>query len=220
MAPDILSHIFEPFFTTKPVGQGSGLGLAMVFGFIKQSNGHVTAESVPGEGSVFRLYLPSTTGILPKQPVPAATPTPKVGKKETILVVDDNDALRRIVVLQLVTADYHVLEAQNSDEALKLIETDTPIDLLFTDVVMPGGMDGRELAELAQRLRPSLRAVLTSGFSNVLDTATDTKSGIGILLKPYCMDALLCTVQAALSPVDLPANFGSPDGKVSSLDSR
>ena len=148
MPPEILSRIFEPFFTTKEQGKGTGLGLSMVFGFMKQSGGHITVYSEAGKGTTFRLYLPR---LLESFAVPEERPEQpaSLGGSETILVVEDNAGLRRIVVRQLSEAGYRVLEAPDADAAMTIIDSSEPIHLLLTDVVMPGAMDGRDLARVA-----------------------------------------------------------------------
>ena len=163
MPPDILSRIFEPFFTTKEQGKGTGLGLSMVFGFMKQSGGHITVYSEPGKGTTFRLYLPRLSDTVTAREERSDQPA-SLGGSETILVVEDNAGLRRIVVRQLGEAGYRVLEAPDAEAAMTIIDSPEPIHLLLTDVVMPGAMDGRDLARVAVARRPLLRTLLTSGF--------------------------------------------------------
>ncbi len=163
MTPEILSRIFEPFFTTKEQGKGTGLGLSMVFGFMKQSGGHITAYSESGKGTTFRLYLPRMSDTVTAREERSDQPA-SLGGSETILVVEDNAGLRRIVVRQLGEAGYRVLEAPDAEAAMTIIESPEPIHLLLTDVVMPGAMDGRDLARVAVARRPALRTLLTSGF--------------------------------------------------------
>jgi CheY-like chemotaxis protein len=169
MTPDVVSRIFEPFFTTKGPGQGTGLGLSMVFGFMKQSGGHVSVYSEVGEGTTFRLYLqPADNAPEPDRAEPEQLP--KSRGNETILAVEDNPALRRILARQLATAGYHVLEAENARTALDRIESGEAVDLLLTDIVMPGGMNGHELAKVAVQLQPSLKTLLTSGDAETRHT--------------------------------------------------
>jgi CheY-like chemotaxis protein len=152
MPQDSLLRIFEPFFTTKEQGKGTGLGLSMVFGFMKQSGGHITVYSEPGKGTTFRLYLPRVHETLAEPEDRSEEPASR-GGSETILVVEDNAGLRRIVVRQLGEAGYRVLEAPDAEAAMTIIESPEPIHLLLTDVVMPGPMDGRDLARL-ERTEP------------------------------------------------------------------
>ncbi|MGA3399994.1 MAG: PAS-domain containing protein [Acetobacteraceae bacterium] len=163
--PEIIGRIFEPFFTTKEPGRGTGLGLSMAFGFVKQSGGHLSVYSEPGLGTTFRLYLPSTAA----EDAGAAGPPdadPVVGGDETVLVVEDNAQLRQATVRQLAELGYRVLEAEHAAAALAILSGQR-VDLLFTDVVMPGTMDGLDLAHHALVLRPGLKVLLTSGFPGV-----------------------------------------------------
>jgi CheY-like chemotaxis protein len=190
MAADIVSQIFEPFFSTKEEGKGSGLGLSMVFGFIKQSGGHVTVYSEPGHGSSFKIYLPRTAGDASFEDNQAADPVPR-GRAEMILVVEDNEAMRSVVVKQLGSLGYRVVEAENAMQALDIIASDRPIDLLFTDIIMAGAMDGFALAEEAVRRWPDLKVLLTSGFPEKrLGVEAITGVERRLLSKPYRKDEL------------------------------
>ncbi len=199
MAPAILARIFEPFFTTKEVGKGTGLGLAMVFGFMKQSGGHVNVYSEPGAGSTFRLYMPrAAAAAAADAPEPDTAPARRAAG-ETVLAVEDNAALRRLVVRQLAELGYRVIPAQNATEALALLEHET-VDLLFTDVVMPGDMDGFGLARHVLAHWPKIRVVLTSGFP---ETRIDGKLGVltastRLLSKPYRRTELARALRDAL----------------------
>jgi PAS domain S-box-containing protein len=183
--PDVMRRIFEPFFTTKERGRGTGLGLAMVFGFIKQSGGHIAVYSEPGAGTTFRIYLPRATGE-----TEAALPAPAAaiarGSGETILVVEDNADLRRLVVRQLRTLGYRVLEAPDAAAALELLERE-PVDMVFTDVVMPGGTDGAQLARRVIESWPGIKVVLTSGFpeSRLNGDLGPLLPALRLLVKPY-----------------------------------
>jgi PAS domain S-box-containing protein len=163
MPEDVLAHVFEPFFTTKEVGKGTGLGLSMIYGFAKQSGGHAKIYSEVGHGTTVRLYLPRLANEAKSEAV-AVVPSHK-GGGETILVVEDNPDVRRLVLRQLRDLGYEVIEAANGPEALKILDGDAAIDLLFTDVVMPGGMTGRQLAEAAKTRRPGMRTLFTSGYT-------------------------------------------------------
>jgi CheY-like chemotaxis protein len=162
---EILDRVFEPFFTTKDEGKGSGLGLSMVYGFVKQSHGHVKIYSEPGHGTAVRLYLPRSSD----EPVQAAAAEQSVAPDTsfaaaTILVVEDNADVRAVAVRQLTELGYQVVEAAGAKAALEILKGDRPIDLLFTDVVMPGGMTGDMLASEAKMARPGLKVLFTSGF--------------------------------------------------------
>ncbi|HEY3636837.1 MAG TPA: PAS domain S-box protein [Rhizomicrobium sp.] len=184
IAPDIIGRVFEPFFTTKELGKGSGLGLSMVFGFVKQSGGHVSVYSEPGAGTTFRLYLPRATVEI-RQDEPAQKTEPVRGYHETVLVVEDNAAMRKVVVRQLTELDYRVFEAENAAAALELLQREH-VDVLFTDIVMPGGMNGIDLARSCSERWPVLRILLTSGFPEAkLNGDRRYAAEWPILSKPY-----------------------------------
>lgn len=197
MEQSTLERIFEPFFTTKEVGKGTGLGLSMVFGFIKQSNGHITVQSSVGVGTAFRLYLPRIKND--GQPTEAPVRSVVSRGDETILVVEDNDALRNVVARQLKELGYRVLEAGDAARAFALLEQER-VDLLLTDVVMPGGTSGAELARTAVERRPSLKVALTSGFpdSEVRELVGSAAAPI-LLRKPYRRAELARVIREALS---------------------
>jgi PAS domain S-box-containing protein len=207
MPPETLARIFEPFFTTKGQGKGTGLGLSMVFGFMKQSGGHITVYSEPGKGSTFRLYLPSLKPVAIPQ-IERSTKPAWRGGSETILVVEDNAGLRRIVVRQLSEAGYHVLQAPDAAAAMGLFEGSEPIHLLLSDIVMPGEMDGRDLARAVARRRPLIKVLLTSGFPDVRLPGSGSRSpGSRLLIKPYRKEELLRAVREA---IDDPTKGAAP----------
>jgi signal transduction histidine kinase len=184
IAPDVLRRVFEPFFTTKDKGKGTGLGLAMVYGFIKQSDGHISIFSEPGQGTTVRMYLPRAVGDSPHAAV-ATGAFRIIHGTETILLVEDDEQVRRFALSQLKSLGYNVLQAQNGVEAMELIERNERIDLLFTDVVMPG-MSGRQLADSARRRRPGLRVLFTSGYNeDAIVHHGRLDHGVQLLPKPY-----------------------------------
>lgn len=198
--PQHLARVFEPFFTTKEKGKGTGLGLAMVYGFAKQSAGHVSIYSEPGHGTTVKIYLPrahagaGTGGVAN---VVAASAEPR-GGVETVLVVEDDEAVRRLACHELRAMGYRVLDAANGAEALRQIELGEPVDLLFTDVVMPG-MSGRELADAARRCRSALRVLFTSGYTeNAIVHHGRLDPGVQLLAKPYRRADLARAVRQAL----------------------
>jgi PAS domain S-box-containing protein len=188
MPPNVLDRIFEPFFTTKPVGQGTGLGLSMVYGFMKQSGGHIAAQSEPGRGTTFQLFLPIVQVPEQAEPVPVDAPEQpaRAGAGEVILAVDDNHDVRSTVVIQLRDLGYEVREAENAHAALAILDSGEKIDLLFTDMVMPGGLNGKELATKARLIRPDLKVLFTSGFPGTMSSnGTGLEENDVLLSKPY-----------------------------------
>ncbi|MGQ9927310.1 MAG: PAS domain S-box protein [Chloroflexaceae bacterium] len=197
IAPEHLPHVFEPFFTTKEHGKGSGLGLSMVYGFVKQSRGHVTIYSEPGQGTTVRLYLPRTV----EEAAGYETNVTGAwrGENETILLVEDDEAVRHFARQQLTSLGYRVLEARTGPEALELVRAHDEIALLFTDIVMPGGISGRELVRAARQVRPGLKVLYTSGYTeNVIVHHGHLDPGVLLLSKPYRRADLARKVREAL----------------------
>ena len=185
IAPELIEHVFEPFFTTKGPGKGTGLGLSQVYGFIRQSHGHVTIDSTVGQGTVVRLYLPRAGDPAGVATEPSPAEAKPVRSDAVILVVEDNADVRSTVVLQLGELGYRVIEAANAAEALLVLRQPDPVDLLFTDVVMPGGLSGIELAREARHMRPGLKVLLTSGFIGATQGNGGEGNGHPLLRKPY-----------------------------------
>ena len=193
----LLDKVFEPFFTTKDVGKGAGLGLSMVYGFVKQSNGHIKIYSEPGHGTTVKLYLPQATGGA--EAVPAEPGAVERGD-ESILIVEDDALVREYVVTQISRLGYATLAASKAAEALAIIDGPERIDLLFTDVIMPGGMNGRQLAIEARRLRPALKVLYTSGYTeNAIVHHGRLDAGVLLLTKPYLSSDLARMIRAALA---------------------
>ncbi len=197
--PEVLPHVFEPFFTTKSVGKGTGLGLATVYGIVKQSGGDVTVESEFGRGATFTILLPTQAAPAAVQDSSSARAVPS--GTETVLVVEDEDAVRRIVKIVLESAGYRVIAARCGAEGLELAQAhDGPIQLLVTDVVMPE-MSGRELAEQVTRIRPDTRVLYMSGYTNdAIMRHGIVESGVAFLQKPFSSVALARKVREALGP--------------------
>jgi PAS domain S-box-containing protein len=194
MPPEVLERAFEPFFTTKPQGAGSGLGLSMIFGFAKQSGGHLRIDSESGLGTRVRLYLPRAHH-LDLLEIAEATGTPLSQGNETILLVDDDTEMRTVARRHLVSLGYRVGEAGSGPAALEILRGGRSVDLLFTDVVMPDGMSGPELAAAAKRLRPGLKVLFTSGYFR----SEPEREPVGaVIRKPYRRHELAATVRAAL----------------------
>jgi two-component system, cell cycle sensor histidine kinase and response regulator CckA len=198
MPPDVVARVFEPFFTTKGKEKGTGLGLSMVFGFVKQSGGHVQVYSEVGVGTTLRIYLPRTEGATNE----AAATTTLVAPRghETVLAVEDNEGLRRLLVKQLADLGYRVLEAATAPAAIEILKRKDKIDLLFTDIVLPGGMNGWELARAAAELRDDLKVLFTSGFPEaVFGPDGVLPQGASLLSKPYRSDELARRLRESLA---------------------
>ena len=194
MTAEIASHVFEPFFTTKDIGKGSGLGLSQVFGFIKQSGGYIALDSAPDEGARFALFLPlSDEDAASRAPLDAVGALPR--GSGTILVVEDNDLVLDYVVATTMELGYRVLRATSAKEALEVIESSEPINLLFTDVVMPHGMSGIDLAREVRRRRPEVKVLITSGYTS---RALGDKDEFMSLVKPYSSAELAKKLRDAL----------------------
>ncbi len=197
MPPEILNRIFEPFFTTKPHENGMGLGLSMVFGFIRQSGGYITVNSTLGAGTEFRLYLPRELAVPAESGMPAPAPIAACGG-EKVLVVEDNAALRRVVTRQLGELGYRVAEADCGDTALAYLEREQ-VDLLFTDVVLPG-TNGFALARTVAERWPAIKILLTSGFPDPkLNGEIEANRGLRLLSKPYRKEELASVLRAVLA---------------------
>jgi signal transduction histidine kinase len=189
MSPVLIEQAFEPFFTTKPEGQGTGLGLSMVYGFVKQSGGHIKIYSEVGEGTTVRLYLPRASQ---EEDVEIETEMgPTTGGSEIVLVVEDDEDVRDTVVSMLSELGYRVLKARDADSALAIVESGVPIDLLFTDVIMPGKLRSPELARRARERIPGIRVLFTSGYTeNAIVHGGRLDEGIELLSKPYTRENL------------------------------
>ena len=207
MPKDILARAFEPFYTTKETGKGTGLGLSMVYGFVKQSGGHVTIYSEVGEGTCVKLYFPRYVG--PDAPAKdvGESSSPAASKGEVVLVVEDNDAVRAYAIMSLTELGYKVLETADAERALPILRSDERIDLLLTDVVLPG-RSGRSLADEAVEIRPGLKVLYTTGYSrNAIVHQGRLDPGVELLSKPFTFDQLAARVRRVLdAPVRRPAD--------------
>jgi signal transduction histidine kinase/CheY-like chemotaxis protein len=203
IAKDILDRVFEPFFTTKPPGEGSGLGLSMVHGFVKQSGGHVRIYSEEGHGTTVKIYLPRLLQAEEVSAVPAARPiedttVPRARQSETILVVEDNGGVRDYAKVVLSELGYRVLEAGDANEALRLLAANS-VDLLFTDVVLPGPMTGRALADKASKMRPGLPILFTTGYTrNAIVHQGRLDADVHLLNKPFTQQDLVRKIRELL----------------------
>jgi signal transduction histidine kinase/HAMP domain-containing protein len=197
MPPAVRDRVFEPFFTTKEVGKGTGLGLSMVYGFVRQSDGYVTIESAPGVGTTVALYLPRATQM-PDAEVETIQPEAILGGSEQILVVEDNEDLLEVTSETLTTFGYRVVCARNGAEAIRILESGQEIELLFSDVVMPGGMNGVELAREARRLSKGIKILLTSGYAGDVMERYQAVNEFPIIDKPFHLGDLARRLRSIL----------------------
>lgn len=217
MPPEVLARVFEPFFTTKGPDKGTGLGLSMVFGFVKQSSGHITIYSEPGEGTTVRLYLPRAVGV-------ALSPAQRIGQpillphgSATVLVVEDEAELREVICAVLRDLGYRMLEAANGVEALRVLdESDGTVDLALVDVVLPGGMNGRDVARRLKEVQPRLRILFMSGYTeNAIVHHGRLDDGVILLGKPFSREQLACKVAEVLRPARAAsAGLGMKSGSI------
>ena len=200
IAPEFLQQIFEPFFTTKEVGRGSGLGLSMVYGFAKQSGGAGAVDSEPGQGSQISLILPRAKADQASGAHEAdATPTLVTGRSELVLVVEDDEDVRKFVNDALSSLNYHVVEAEHGEEALALLEQNQKIDLILSDIVLPRDINGIELVKRARGSRPGLKALLTTGYvDRTVEVDPQTIAEVALIAKPYRVADLAQKVRQTL----------------------
>jgi signal transduction histidine kinase/ActR/RegA family two-component response regulator len=203
IAAGAFPHIFEPFFTTKARGMGSGLGLAMVYGFVKQSGGHMRLYSEPGHGTTAKIYLPRLVQAEEIRAAPAARPTdgspvPRAARQETVLIVEDSQGVREYATSALEELGYSVIEAGSTEEALRVLEGPAQVDLLFTDIVLPDA-NGRELSEMALKLRPNLAVLFTTGYTrNAIIHQQRLDADVEFLNKPYTQRELAIKIRNVL----------------------
>jgi CheY-like chemotaxis protein len=204
MEAETVERVFEPFFTTKDVGRGTGLGLSMVYGFIKQSGGHVKIYSEPGQGTTVKLYFPRMMGNIAEEAEGQQGVAPEGTYDETILVCEDDDDVRAYSVEVLRELGYRVLEAHDGPSALRLLERqEGRVDLLFTDVVLPSGMMGNQLAEQARAVRPGLKVLFTTGYArNAIVHHGRLDAGVELITKPFSYADLAARIRDLL---DAPA---------------
>ena len=197
MAPEVLQRAFEPFFTTKPTGQGTGLGLSMAYGFVKQSGGEIVLKSESGQGTSVKIFLLKSAG----QPVvdDECPPAPLVGGVETILLVEDEADVRHSTVELLSALGYHVLEAEDAENAVAMVEAGAQVDLLFSDVIMPGKVSALALGEAVMARLPRAQVLFTSGYAEgVLTHDGKLDAGVNLLQKPYSADVLSARIRHLL----------------------
>ena len=201
MPPETLAQVFEPFFTTKEAGKGTGLGLSQVYGFVRQSGGHVRIYSEPGQGATIKIYLPRH--FAPVAPTMEEEQRAQAyGGNETILVVEDDDDVRAFTTGVLRELGYRVLEASTGKEALAMLAKEEHVDLLFTDIVLPDGMDGRGLSHEALAVRPRLKVLFTSGYTrNAIVHNGRLDAGLKLISKPFTYDDLAIKIRSILDGV-------------------
>jgi len=198
MTPDVAARALEPFFTTKPAGRGTGLGLSQVYGFVKQSGGHVSIYSELGHGTTIKMFLPRAAASAEAGPPPRARGGSLPTGTESILIVEDNPDVRRLVRRQLTELGYTIHEASNGPEALTMLRSQLAVDLMFTDIIMPEGMTGYELAGQARDSRPSLKILFTSGYTAIGAAQDHERGDVPLLSKPYRKSELAHFIRSAL----------------------
>ena len=203
MTPEVAAKAFDPFFTTKPIGQGTGLGLSMIYGFVQQSGGAVRIHSAPGQGTAVRLFLPRHAGrVEDAAPSPDLSQAPRARDGDTVLVVDDEAAVRMLATEVLGELGYRTLEAEDGAAGLRVLRSGARIDLLVTDVGLPNGMNGRQVADAARSLRPGLKVLFITGYAETAVLSHGhLEPGMHIMVKPFAMEALAARVKDLLSRV-------------------
>jgi CheY-like chemotaxis protein len=200
MTADVIDKAFEPFFTTKKLGGGTGLGLSQVYGFVKQSGGHIKIYSEPGDGTTVRIYfprasLPASTG----EPRPVSPQIPELGGRETILLVEDNSDVRAYTTEILRELGYRVLEAHEGDTALGFLASEPEIKLLFTDIGLPGPFNGRQLSDEARKIRPDIKVLFTTGYAqNAIIHHGRLDPGVQLIVKPFSFAGLAAKIRQIL----------------------
>jgi CheY-like chemotaxis protein len=200
MPPDVAARAFDPFFTTKPAGKGTGLGLSMIYGFAKQSGGQVRIYSEVGRGTTVKIFLPRCQAAAQEpQHERNERSEARTMSGETVLIVDDEPTIRMLVGDTLAELGYRAIEAGEAASALKVLESDAQIDLLITDVGLPGGMNGKQLADAARRRRPKLKVLFITGYAeNATLSNGDLPPGTHVMSKPFAMDKIAARINALL----------------------
>lgn len=201
MAPDVLAKAFDPFFTTKPIGVGTGLGLSMIYGFAQQSGGQVRIDSAPGQGTSVSIHLPRHhAGEAVEEAAAAVADVPKAKANETILVIDDEALVRMLVVDVVEDLGYTAIEAGDGPQGMAILRSERPLDLLITDVGLPNGMNGRQVADAARELRPNLKVLFVTGYAeNAVLGHGHLAPGMQVVTKPFAVDDLARRISALLA---------------------
>ena len=200
MPPEVIARVFEPFFTTKPIGEGTGLGLSMIYGFAQQTGGQVRIYSEVGRGTTVCIYLPRHYGGIDEEDGPAATEMPpRAEQEETVLVVDDEPTVRMLVTDILADLGYTAIEANDSAAGLKVLQSDVRIDLLVTDVGLPGGLNGRQMADAARTTRPDLAVLFITGYAeNAVVGNGHLAPGMAVLTKPFAIETMTARIRSMI----------------------
>jgi CheY-like chemotaxis protein len=200
MPPEVLGRAFDPFFTTKPIGKGTGLGLSTIYGFARQSNGQVRIYSEVGEGTTVKIYLPRHHGkVTEDSPVPERIEVPRAEGGETVLVVDDEPTVRMLIADTLAELGYQAIEAGDGASGLRVLESDARIDLLITDIGLPGGMNGKQLVDKARAKRPKLKVLFITGYAeNAAISNGHLEPGMHMLSKPFAIEKLATRIKAII----------------------
>ncbi|HEV2673793.1 MAG TPA: PAS domain-containing protein [Aliidongia sp.] len=197
MAPEVVRRAFEPFYTTKPIGQGTGLGLSMVYGFAQQSNGHVAIDSRLGIGTTISLYLPRFKAVLEEPGSEELTESPR-GDGETVLVIEDDEIVRELVIEVLDELGYAAVEARNGDEAIAILKSSQSLDLMVSDAGLPG-LNGRQIASIAREHRPGLQILFMTGYAaDAVDRPNFLGPGMDLILKPFSVDAIAVRIRSII----------------------
>jgi CheY-like chemotaxis protein len=199
MSAEVAARAFDPFFTTKPIGQGTGLGLSMIYGFARQSNGHATIDSIPGQGTSVRLHLPRHYGDAATEHASAVLAAEHAATGETVLVVEDEPVVRAVILEMLVEQGYRTLEAVDGPSGLRILRANARIDLLVTDVGLPG-MNGRQLADQARETRPGLKILFITGYAESVAIADGfLQPGMEMITKPFDLENLAQRIRDMVS---------------------
>jgi signal transduction histidine kinase/ActR/RegA family two-component response regulator len=201
MSSDVIAHAFDPFFTTKPMGEGTGLGLSMIYGFVRQSGGSVHIRSSMEMGTTMTLYLPrSLVDVAPLDTPLAQISEPLIGQGETVLVIDDEPTVRMLVSEVLIDLGYTTLEAADGASGLQVLQSNRQIDLLITDVGLPGGLNGRQVADAGRSLRPDLKVLFITGYAhNAVTWEEQLEPGMHLLTKPFSLDDLTSRIKSVIT---------------------
>jgi CheY-like chemotaxis protein len=198
MSPEVIAQVFDPFFTTKPLGQGTGLGLSMVYGFIRQSGGQVRVYSEIAKGTTMCLYVPRFVGESGTDPISQALPVVQ-GAGESVLIIDDEATIRMVASELLRENGYHVIEAEDGPSGLRILQSDIRIDLMITDVGLPGGLNGRQVADAARAMRPALKVLFITGYAeNAVIGNGLLDVDMSIITKPFEMAMFANKVRAVI----------------------